>query len=288
MNLFDVLVGAARRLEALHEANATGGSTTTLVDSKLTALGWADDHWNGGSAFLIYDAAGAAAAPQGESRAVSDYVSSTGTITVSTAFTAAPAVGDFYGGATNRYPRGTLISKVNEALSEIGDIPTVDITSLTTLAATREYSLPVAAKRDLRQVWIARNTAAPYDWEKALAAYVEWAGANTAGNLIFPYQPPAGYKIKLVYLAAHGFVQADTDKISEYVALDWLATAAALRAARMRLAGAGSDERSLTALVNDLIAREAKLAARRLSRSGWPASFPRLPYQSDGLLPVVT
>jgi len=271
--LFQAMVAAARALDALHESNATGGSTTTIIDTKLANLGWNSDDFNGGMALLIRDAGGAGAAPEGESRQITDFVSS-GTITVD-AFSAAAASGDSYGVMTSRYPRGLLVSKINECLAEYGDVPTEDITSLTTAASTSEYSLPVAAKKDLRQVWLARTTTAnDYRWQAAMNCYVEHGAANGVGKLIFNYQPTSGYKIKLVYMAAHGYVQADTDVISDYVAVDWLAIATAVKCARFRLGMPGSDEKQVTAQLNDLMNREAKHRAKR--RLATPQKFPQL------------
>lgn len=282
--LFQVLVQAARNLQALQESIATGGSATTIVDSVLAALAWPDDSFNGGTAFLIRDAGGSAAAPEKESRVVSDFVGSSGTVTTA-AFSQAVAAGDSYGVISNRYPRGLLVSKVNEALQELGDVPTVDMSSLTTAADTREYSLPVACKKDLRQVWIAQDTAAPYRWEEVLSVYVEWGAANAVGKLIFPYQPPTGLKLKLVYEAAHGYVQADSDVISDYLSADWLATEAAVRCAKFRLNGPGSDEKNLTNLVNDLLVQAER--GRRRRRVNWPQSFPVLPYGGEDVRSAV-
>lgn len=285
-NLFDVLVQAGRNLDALIEGLATGGSTSTIADTFLTSLGYQDDHFNGGTAFLIRDAGGASAAPQGESRLVSDFANTGGVVTVTPVFSAEPAAGDNYGVMANRFPKYQLISKVNESLQEMGDIPTVDISSITTASADQEYAVPVAAKRDLRQVWIARSTAAPYRWEPIQQYTVEGAGANSVGNLLFPFQPPAGFLLKLVYMAPHPYVQADTDKISDFVGLDWLSLAASVKAATWRMQQAGADEEDLTALANNLMSREAR--ARAWRRQAWPKSHPRLGWQESGALPYST
>ena len=270
--LFAALVNAARNLEALTEGAATGGSTTTIIDSALAYLGWNDSDFVGGHAYLIKDAAGAAAAPEAESRLVTGYSGTSGTLTTS-AFSAAVAALDWYGVTTNRYPRAQIVSKLNQALQDFGDVPTVDTTSLTTLTDTLEYSLPVACKGDLRQVWLARETAAPWEWEPQLTPYVEWAAANTVGNLIFRSQPRVGYKIKLVYMAPHPFVSGDTDKISDYVSVDWLALETAARSVRWRLQQPGEDQQAMTALLNDLLNRSDM--AKRRNMAQLPQTFPR-------------
>lgn len=271
--LFDAIHAVGRALEAIHENIAEGGTTTTIVDTDLVNLGWGTDDFKGGTALIIRDAAGAGAAPEKQSRQVTAYAAGSGTITTD-AFTVAPASGDWYGVMTNRYPRGLIVSKVNQTLAEFGDIPTEDISSLTTASGTREYNLPIAAKKDLRQVWLARNTAAPWNWEPVMTAYVEGANANTVGNLIFPYQPRAPYKLKLVYMAAHPLVTADADYISEYVSLDWLALDAAAKCVRARLESPGANEKRAVSLLNDLL-QQAERARNRRPRFA-PQPFPSL------------
>ena len=150
-------------------------------------------------------------------------------------------------------------------------MPTVD-TSLTTLTDTLEYNLPVAAKRDLRQVWLARQTAAPWEWERQLRVRTEWAATGSVGVLIFPEQPRVGYKIKLVYMAPY---VANSGLISDYVSADWLGLAAAEKLARWRLEGPGADERDLTALLNNLTLRVAQ--GRRRHPLAAAPRFPVLP-----------
>lgn len=70
---------------------ATGGSTTTIVDNRLASR-YADDYWIGAQAWLETKAN----APAGYASWVSDFVASTGTLTVGPAFTAAAASGDYY------------------------------------------------------------------------------------------------------------------------------------------------------------------------------------------------
>ena len=140
-DLFDILLGVARDSGMLREGTATGGSTTTIVDN----VGRDEDAdvFNGGTAFIVYDAGGASAAPEGQSKLVTDFASG-GTITTQ-AFSAAVVSGDYYGVMNKRYPRWAMIQAVNESLRDIGRVGTVDSTTLDTAASTREYNLPVVA-----------------------------------------------------------------------------------------------------------------------------------------------
>lgn len=272
--LFDALVATARALEALHEGTATGGSATTIADSALANL-HADDAFNNGVAFIIQTTDGAS--PQGKSRSISDYAGTSGTATIPTV-TDAVGAGDVYGLMMNRYPRGDLVGKINQALGALGDVLTVDV-SLETVEDQREYALPAAAKRDLREVWVAGSTAAPWQWQPVRGTYVEGTAPGEAGTLLFPYQPRAGYKIKLVYLARHPYVQADTDVLADQVQLEWLGVEAARLAARQRLQGPGSAEKALPALVNDLDTRAEQL--RPMRRSHNPQRAARLPFTRE-------
>jgi len=233
----------------------------------------ADDFFNGGT--LLFQSATEA---NRRSRLVSDYAGAVGLITLGQTLPVTPAAGARYGVMTRRYPREVMSAKVNEALVELGDVPTMDTTSLTTATDQLEYNLPVAARRDLRQVWLARQTAAPWEWERQLRVRAEpGTGLGAVGVLLFPEQPQlrAGYKLKLVYLAPHPAVENDYDLVSDYVSADWLGLAAAEKLARWRLEGPGADERDLTALLNNLTLRVAQ--ARRRHPVAAAPRFPVLP-----------
>jgi len=76
---------------------ATGGSTSTIVDTtKLKSDQFNDTDFVGQWARIEYDAGGAAAAPEGEIRPITAFAPSTGTLTVSPEFSAAPASTDKY------------------------------------------------------------------------------------------------------------------------------------------------------------------------------------------------
>ena len=84
----------ARKLFGMIEGTADSGGTTTIVDADLSR--YANDYFNGAQAYIVTDAGGASAAPEGETSWVSDFVSSTGTLTIAPALTAAVGAGDTY------------------------------------------------------------------------------------------------------------------------------------------------------------------------------------------------
>jgi hypothetical protein len=214
--VFDALVRAYRRTGQMTVSKATGGSTTTIVDS--TQARGRDNTWKEGAAFLIYDAGGLGAAPQGEMRRISAFTASSGTFTVDTAFTAAPASGDVYGFIGEYYPLQQMIQLVNDALADIGDLPLVDTTTLDTVAGDSEYAAAVAWKRGRpTEIAVQGRTGdsadnqwrVVHDWE-----YVE-AAPGTAGRIIFRQYPWASRDLRVRYQGPHPYVVAAADVIAE-------------------------------------------------------------------------
>lgn len=247
---FDIMVEIARRAGPLVEGTATGGSATTVVDTTLLGVveGKDDDQYNGGTAFIITDAAGLGAAPENETARITDYTASTSTVTVQSAdFSVAPAEGDTYGVCA--IPRGHLFSAINAALQDLGPIPFEDDTSLDTAASTLAYTLPAAAKYDLRQVWLALNTSSPIVWEEWRDWY-QIKNKSTA-DLVFLAQPPTTRDIRLVYVGPHASVTADATAINSSVPRDYLAWRGAYHIYRRRTQQTGKDTQAWVGLMNE-------------------------------------
>ena len=250
--LFDALLHTARALEALHESVATGGSTTTIIDNRLSALGWVADDFDQGTAFWIRDANGSAGS---QSRIVSDFnLTGSGTIAVESAFSATIETADNYGVMTRRYTRGLLVSKINEALQELGEIESfTDIVSTGAL----EYALAATFKR-IARIIAGNTTTTPQAWTR-IPTY-----QHAEGRLLFKTAPASGNTIRIYYYANHAAVYADADAINPDINIDWLGMAASVKCARWRLGQPGADQRAQTALLNDLMSREGGIRARRL------------------------
>jgi hypothetical protein len=247
----------ARELGIVKEGTATGGSTSTLLDSSGRTE--ADDYWNNGTAWLLYDAGGAAAAPQGEFASITDFASTGGVI--STVWTVAPAAGDRYAIAKKRYRKADLIQAVNRALQDLGTIPVVDSTTITTADNQTEYTLPVAANTDLRQVWLQTNDDDSNDnrWHLIHGWKIQHAVAGTGHTIILPTQYSSGYAIKLVYMAPHPDLNAYSDKLYETIHENMIIYSAASKALEVQLArGIVSDEISRTLVFMQEKAMEAK------------------------------
>lgn len=217
--LFDCVYRTMREMGVLIEGTATGGSTNTIADSVDRTE--SDDAWNGGTAFIIYDAAGAGAAPQGEFDQISDFANTGGVITVRNGFSTAVAAGDRYAIAKKKYPLQFIRQCVNRALQSLGSIPITDTTSITTEDNKTEYNLP-QTPIDLRQVYIQTNDddADDNQWF-LLHNWTEMVTATgTANILILPIQPESGYALKLVYGANHPDLITYNDKLSEEVPIE--------------------------------------------------------------------
>ena len=224
--LADLTYRVARELGLTQEGIATGGNVTTLVDTVMRVE--QDDYWNKGTVWVLRDAAGAKAAPEGEYATVSDFDSATSTLTIS-ALTAAIAGGDRYAVSTRHIPLHILIQKINTSIQDLGVIPYVDITSITTADEQTEYTLPISAKRDLLQVYIQTvdDDANDNRWMEIPNWEVQQADAGAAPRLIIP-QYTSGYKLKLVYMANHPPLQVATAALSEYVPVERIVIPAVL------------------------------------------------------------
>lgn len=218
--LSQLLQAAQRRLGNLEETIATGGSTSTAIDTKLTDK-YADDDLIDGTLFVTYDAGGSSAAPENELALITGYTAATNTISCGTsAFTVAVAAGDRIGIARPIYPLYTMISLANDALTGLGDISLVDI-STTTVSDKAEYDWSVAWKRKPPfRIDIQTRTDAPTldnDWAEIFGWYVVPATANTAGKIIFPNSLDASKLLRIWYVDKHPTLTAYNSYLSETI-----------------------------------------------------------------------
>lgn len=177
----------------LHTSTATGGSTTTIVDAKLVRF--PDDHFNGMNAYI--KAAGSAV-PEGEDAWVTDFVSATGTLTLSPALSAAVGAGDTYQ-LYSRVPKADIDAALDSVCAgyEV-------ITSLTPKANSLDYYISDATLLLRRQqiigVWLRRHS----DVETLPVEVHGWQFEDAEGELTFrmPYTLNEDDALWLVYYAA--------------------------------------------------------------------------------------
>jgi hypothetical protein len=261
----------ASALGILTEGTATGGSTTTIVDTNT--LNKDNNYWQGGTAWVLYDAAGAHASPEGKYSVITASVSSTYTVAFSSV-TDAVGAGDRYAVSKKRYPLGTLIEKINEALRGIGIIEMTDTTSLDTSSDTLEYSLPVGANYDLRQVWVQGddNNSSADSWSLLEGWYSEKSATGSGNILTLPLTLDAGYDIKLVYTGPHPELHAYTDKMDDSIYPQLLVYKAAINCLLWRKQKVGDDDGEIAAQLNkfedELIKMRSTTPVKLPSRSG--------------------
>ena len=210
--------GKLGKIEAFEEFVATGGSTSTVVDGKIAdRQDRPEDNYSiDYTALVVRDAGGVSAAPEGEMQRISSF--STHTHTVDTVFTAAPAAGDYIAIANADIPLREMYRAINEALYEIGEIPLTN-SSLTTVAAQTEYTLPVALKReDLLRVEYQGRTGDSDDnqWLMVRDFDVIPSTAGATSLLVLP-QLVAGRTIRLTYVGVHPAITTYSSVISEYI-----------------------------------------------------------------------
>lgn len=208
------------KIDTFEEFDATGGSTTTIVNGQIAdRQDRPEDNYSiDFTAFIVRDAGGISAAPEGEMRRISSYDSGTYTHTVDTAFSAAVASGDVVAIANSDIPMREMYRAINNALVKIGDIPQVN-SSLTSNAAQTEYTLPVALKReDLIRVeyqgWTGDSD--DNDWVHIPNWDILPSAPGSTALLVIP-QIPSGRTIRLVYRAVHPTLSTSTDTVSEYI-----------------------------------------------------------------------
>lgn len=216
--LSNLLVGVFQSLGQLTVGNkATGGSTTTVVDSTQANTA-RDNAWKNGAMFIVRDAGGASAAPEGQFQRISAFTNSNGTFTVETAFSTAVAAGDIYGYASPYYPLRQIQELANEALRALGDVDLVDTTTLDTVSGDTEYAASVTWKRGRPiRVDIQTSTADAQDNQWQEWPDYEWvpAQAGSAGKIIFPDYPVASRDVRVWYRGPHPALLAYSDPVHE-------------------------------------------------------------------------
>ena len=254
-NLFDLTYEVATELGIVVESMATGGSATTLIDTVI--LTESDDHWNKGTVWILKDAAGASALPEGQYAVISDFDNGTNKATIGTI--TAVASGDTYAITDRRYTLGDLITAVNRAIRDAGYIPVTDTTTIDTATAQTEYDLPIAANHDLRTVEIETNISDSDDNQWTPIGFdIQHTAVGTADLIVFRQQPPYPRDVKLVYMSPHVKLVDYDDKLSESIPYERVIYRAVVNAMRHYLMKTEEDSDWFVGALRDYIARADK------------------------------
>lgn len=217
--LTHLLQDAWYRMGQLKRWKATGGTQTTVVNT--TWAGVEEQIFEDDDPALIYgtlvvlkDTAGAA--PEGEMALITDYDSSSQTLTMDS-LSAAVASGDRIGIASPLFPFEDMIELANIALRKLGDIDIVD-TSLSIVANQTEYTLPTAFnKRPVRVRRQTSQTASNNQWELVQGWDVIPATAGSQWTLVVPHLSQ-GYSLEVMYRDAHPELTAFDSYILDAIA----------------------------------------------------------------------
>ena len=213
--MFDATLQLAEHLEVLRTSTATGGSTTTLIDTKRTE---SDDAFNGGTIWLITDAGGSSAAPEGEWARVTDWVNTTTTATMA-AMTAAVASGDTYGIATGDFTLDMMIGAINKMLVK-QRVTRYDRTSIDVASDQSEHTLPSGIRQDnLMNVYYESDSDSDDSKPVRINFKVRTAAAGSQHTLIIhsPRDLSTGYDIVLEYETYLSPLYLATDVIDDSI-----------------------------------------------------------------------
>jgi len=205
------------KLEQTKGLVATSGSSTSIVEDTLLSSDFQDDDLNGSTVFVQYDVGGAGAAPEGEYRNVTDFVSSTKQLTVSPVFSAAVATGDYISLARGSiFPLNDVKRMCNNALKILGDVVNVD-TSLTTASSQTEYTVPSGVLYSrIIDVRYQRNTGDSDDNEYASIPFkvIPDASIGGADAVIEIEQLDSGRTLQIISVSPHTTLVDYDDPIS--------------------------------------------------------------------------
>lgn len=207
----DITLKVMREVQDVAGGTATGGSTSTLVDTALETF--PDDHFNNGRLWIL------SGTHAGKVFTVTDFTSSTGTVTFATV-TGAIAAGVRYAIARASYPWDQVVSAIERALESTW-VTGTDST-LEGDGETLEFTLP-AGVYDIKRVEFEDTAVA----NSGRTVSSHWKETST-GKLRYDYgyAPRDGDTIHIHYRAAHAALTDYTVTISNEINIEWLKWAA--------------------------------------------------------------
>lgn len=252
--LVDAMLETARIIGAVRDGTATGGSTTTLVDTQLNE---ASGYYKGGTIWIL----------SGNNDGTCDIVAGFGENTVTLTSTLAQAIvsGVAYAIANSEYPKHRIKQAVLAQLRFAKTLKTND--ALIVTVNTEEYSLPSGVS-NVRRVEVATSTSVPYGYTQN-RFWKEWNG-----KIVFDkgYAPTStGNKIRLWYEGIHDEI-AESGEILTNIDMNWLKWSAAAYLYREEIKRIQKDNPTALDLLNEAksLEAEAKLNAGRFQLSSMP------------------
>lgn len=257
--LASVTLDVARELPgwAVVEGEATGGSTTTLVDTNYPWLvdgtnPPADDYYNGGTIWFM------SGSNINLSAIITDWTKSSKTFTFGTLANAIVA-GVAYAAAPKDWPLFILRQRVNLALARIGNVDQRNST-LTTVTNQQSYTLPVGVS-NVRRVEVARSTSAPYGF----MVHHQWREIGGAVEFFEGFQPQTtGHTMRLTYAAPLARLDDDDDTIPDLIHPELIKWWGVYEALRWKIGRIDASEKAKVQALNEAMIRAEQEAARRM------------------------
>ncbi len=237
--LYDVIFYVLDSVGELYYGTATGGSTTTIVDTELPDAAPHELDFKNGTAFITD---GGDVAPEGEMSKIASYDHGGGVVTLDDTLTGAVAASDVYALADSRFTVEQVVSAINRALIDMGDLYQMD-TSLTTSGTLTRYTLPSGVnERNLSQVWF-RNSSVT-DREEPVGPIHHRVTPD--GELILRGAPATGKVIELHWNGPHIRVADYTDTIEPAIHLGRIVAEATYVLINRRLRQTEGEDRQLS------------------------------------------
>lgn len=251
--LIGAMLETARLMGVVTEGTATGGSTTTLVD---TGLDHPAGYFEGGTLWAL----------SGNNSGLCQKVTSfmEGTLTFGTTLSTPIASGDNYAVATPEFPKYKLKQAVLHVLRFSPILKTDDTTVVT--ADTEEYALPTGVS-NIKRIEAAAESSAPYNF----VPLYSWRERN--GKVIFnPAPSNTGNILRIWYEGAHGEI-AESGTILDSVDINWLKWSAAAFLYRDSITRIKKDDPVRVDLLNEakLMEETAIRTARRFQLQTMPS-----------------
>lgn len=246
--VFDVLRDASGSIVGTRYGTASGGSTTTLIDTAL--IGEDSDWFNNGTVLFL------SGTLINKSAVVTDFNGITGTLTFATQ-TGAVIAGVRYAIIPAQYSRELLVGGMNAALSALGAVLMADDTT-DTVSGQEEYDLPAGVVNVLR-VAVASNSDDPYGWK----TNYHWRVVDDQLHFDSGFAPTSdGAVMRIIYRGEHGTVFADADVISPSVPAARLAAETMYFAVIAKMQAGENNEGSLKTALQMAAAARAEAAVR--------------------------
>jgi hypothetical protein len=233
-------------------ATSSSGNATTLIDT-TGLVNYPDDHFNGGTIWLL------SGANAGKSRAITDFVASTTTLTFATAGTNI-ASGVQWEACDNKFVTyQDLRQAVNMAILESGKILGEPDETLTTVDGQWVYDLPTGVY-DVEKVMVVTDIG-----ETTEAEYISTHWEERQGQLIFDqgYQPDVDKTLRIYARTGASNLSVDADELDPELddeSIIYMAARQAMRLAYKHYGKAGDE--NIPEWLNEA-AEEAKKHARR-------------------------